>query len=162
MFSFKIESNYIENCTKNYPQLCGKKGLRKACCDIQGPKVIKEDVEEVKVIKDSVVDEENVEATTSGPPQLQQPQNGEKKLGSFTTFFSEVSGTVFELNEKFLLIKDFNYDGKGLAPIFLAGTSGTPGGDGEVGIHFGIYITHKLALAGALHVIIDLSVFPRI
>ena len=53
-----------------------------------------------------------------------------RKLGNFTTFFHEVSGTVFELNEKFLLIKDFNYDGKGLAPIFLAGTTG---GDGEVG-----------------------------
>ena len=60
---------------------------------------------------------------------------GQKKLGSFTTFFSKVSGTVFELNENFILIKDFNYDGKGLAPIFLAGTTGTPGGDGEVRIH---------------------------
>jgi hypothetical protein len=39
---------------------------------------------------------------------------------------------VFELNEEFLLIKDFNYDGLGLAPIFLAGTTGTPSGDGEV------------------------------
>ena len=39
---------------------------------------------------------------------------------------------MFEQNEKFLLIKDFNYDGLGLAPIFLAGTTGTPGGDGEV------------------------------
>ena len=60
---------------------------------------------------------------------------GQKKLGSFTAFFSEVSGTIFELNENFILIKDFNYDGKGLAPIFLAGTTGTPGGDGEVRIH---------------------------
>ena len=58
--------------------------------------------------------------------------DGLRELGSFTTFFSKVSGTVFELNEKFLLIKDFNYDGKGLAPIFLAGTTGIPGGDGEV------------------------------
>ena len=57
---------------------------------------------------------------------------GRKELGSFTTFFSKVSGTVFELNEEFLLIKDFNYDGLGLAPIFLAGTTGTPSGDGEV------------------------------
>ena len=39
---------------------------------------------------------------------------------------------MFELNEEFLLIKDFNYDGLGLAPIFLAGTTGTPSGDGEV------------------------------
>ena len=58
--------------------------------------------------------------------------DGLRELGNFTTFYSDVSGTVFELNEKFLLIKDFNYDGKGLAPIFLAGTTGTPGGDGEV------------------------------
>ena len=57
---------------------------------------------------------------------------GQKVLGSFTTFFSEVSGTVVQLDEKFLLIKEFNYDGKGLAPIFIAGTTGTPGGDGEV------------------------------
>ena len=94
------------------------------------------------------------------PPDVEEIV-GQKKLGSFTTFFSEVSGTVFELNEKFLLIKDFNYDGKGLAPIFLAGTTGTPGGDGEVRIHIGISITHKLALAGALQMIVDLSVYPR-
>ena len=60
---------------------------------------------------------------------------GQKKLGSFTTFIHGVNGTVFELNERFLLIKEFNYDGGGLATIFLAGTSGTPGGDGEVRIH---------------------------
>ena len=83
---------------------------------------------------------------------------GQKKLGSFTSFFSEVNGTVFELNEKFLLIKDFNYDGKGRAPIFLAGTTGTPGGDGEVRIHLGKSIIHMLALAGALYVTIDLIV----
>ena len=59
--------------------------------------------------------------------------DGLRELGSFTTFFSKVSGTVFEQNERHLLIKDFNYDGLGLAPIFLAGTTGTPSGDGEVG-----------------------------
>ena len=54
-------------------------------------------------------------------------------LGNFTTSFNEVSGTVFALGENLLLFQEFNYDGKGLAPIFLAGTTGTPGGDGEVG-----------------------------
>ena len=58
--------------------------------------------------------------------------DGLRELGSLEEFFHEVSGTVFELNEEFLLIKDFNYDGLGLAPIFLAGTTGTPSGDGEV------------------------------
>ena len=58
--------------------------------------------------------------------------DGLRELGSLTTFLHEVSGTVFELNEEFLLIKDFNYDGRGFAPIFLAGTTGTPSGDGEV------------------------------
>ena len=96
-----------------------------------------------------MVEQENVGAMTSGPPQLQQPQNGEKKLGSFTTFFSKVSGTIFELNERFLLIKDFNYDGKGLAPIFIAGTTGTPGGDGEVGMHWNI--TQKMKEANTTH-----------
>ena len=91
------------------------------------------------------------------PPAVEEVVS-QKKLGSFTTFFSEVSGTIFELNEKFLLIKDFNYDGKGLAPIFLAGTTGTPGGDGEVRIHLGISITPKLALAGAPYITIRLSV----
>ena len=57
---------------------------------------------------------------------------GLRELGSLTTFLHKVSGTVFELNEKELLIKDFNYDGGGLAPIFLAGTTGTPSEDGEV------------------------------
>ena len=95
------------------------------------------------------MEQENVGAMTSGPPQLQQPQNGEKKLGSFTTFFSKVSGTIFELNERFLLIKDFNYDGKGLAPIFIAGTTGTPGGDGEVGMHWNI--TQQMKEANTTH-----------
>ena len=36
------------------------------------------------------------------------------------------------MSEKGLVIKDFNYDGRGEAPIFLAGTTGTPSKDGEV------------------------------
>ena len=61
-----------------------------------------------------------------------------ENLGSFTEFHHKVAGTVFELfQSRFLLIKDFNYDGKGLAPIFIAGTTSTPGGDGEVGIRAG-------------------------
>ena len=38
---------------------------------------------------------------------------------------------MLEVDEKFLLIKDFNYNGKGLA-VFVAGTTGFPRGDGEV------------------------------
>ena len=82
--------------------------------------------------------------TTSGPsvdpPTTSVPSAGPDipsfvvtKLGNFITFYNEVSGTVSALTENILLIEEFNYDGKGLAPIFLAGTSGTPGGDGEVG-----------------------------
>ena len=98
-------------------QLCGKKGERKACCVIQGSKVIKEHVEEVKVSEEKI-DTQHVDA---------------KKLGSFTAFHHKIAGTVFQLFH-FLLIKDFNYDGKALAPIFIAGTTGTPSGDGEVEI----------------------------
>ena len=58
--------------------------------------------------------------------------DGLRELGSLTTIFHKVSGTVFEMSEKVLVIKDFNYDGRGEAPIFLAGTTGTPSGDGEV------------------------------
>ena len=109
----------------NY-QLCGEKWERKACCDIQGSKVIKEDVEEVKVIKDIVVQE-----------KIEAENVDSKKLGSFTAFTHKIAGTVFQLFHaqfQFLLIKDFNYDGKALAPVFIAGTTGTPSGDGEVEI----------------------------
>ena len=44
------------------------------------------------------------------------------------------------------------FGGKGFATIFLAGTSGTPGGDGEVRIHIGLSISPRLAPAGALYV----------
>ena len=82
--------------------------------------------------------------TTSGPsvdpPTTSVPSAGVDvpsfvvtKLGNFMTISNEVSGTVFALGENLLLFQEFNYDGKGLAPIFLAGTTGTPGGDGEVG-----------------------------
>ena len=99
-------------------QLCGKKEERKACCETQGSKVVKEEVEEVNVVKEEGIEAEHELA---------------KKLGSFTEFHHKVAGTVFELfQSQFLLIKDFNYDGKALAPIFLAGTTGTPSGDGEV------------------------------
>ena len=55
------------------------------------------------------------------------------ELGDFTTKKNEVSGTVFKLNERELKIEDFNYSDKGVAKaIFLAGTTGTPSGDGEV------------------------------
>jgi hypothetical protein len=59
------------------------------------------------------------------------------------TISNEVSGTVFALGENLLLFQEFNYDGKGLAPIFLAGTSGTPGGDGEVELPFPALETEK-------------------
>ena len=105
-------------------QPCGKKEERKACCETQGSKVIKEDVEELNVVK-----EEGIEAQ----------HELAKKLGSFTEFHHKVAGTVFELfQSRFLLIKDFNYDGKGIAPIFLAGTTGIPSGDGEVDKHWNI------------------------
>ena len=58
------------------------------------------------------------------------------ELGDFITTKNgtEVSGTVFKLNERELKIEDFNYSDKGVAKaIFLAGTTGTPSGDGEVG-----------------------------
>ena len=55
------------------------------------------------------------------------------ELGAFTTKKNEVSGTVFKLNERELKIEDFNYSDNGTAKaIFLAGTTGAPGGDGEV------------------------------
>ena len=72
--------------------------------------------------------------TTSGPSVgVDVPSFVVTKLGNFMTISNEVSGAVFALGENLLLFQEFNYDGKGLAPIFLAGTTGTPGGDGEVG-----------------------------
>jgi len=99
----------------NSRMCCGEK---KTCCDI----------------KDIIEPEPTTPGTSVEFPVENETVDvdGLRELGSLTTFLHKVSGTVFELNEEFLLIKDFNYDGNGFAPIFLAGTTGTPSGDGEV------------------------------
>merc|ERR1712037_1086607 len=100
------------------PRSCCKKG--ETCCDI-------------KDIITTSVDP----PTTSGPSVgVDVPSFVVTKLGNFMTISNEVSGAVFALGENLLLFQEFNYDGKGLAPIFLAGTTGTPGGEGEVELPF--------------------------
>jgi len=112
LFPVGLEANINE---MNSRMCCGEK---KTCCDI----------------KDIIEPEPTTPGTSVEFPVENETVDvdGLRELGSLTTFLHEVSGTVFELNEEFLLIKDFNYDGRGFAPIFLAGTTGTPSGDGEV------------------------------
>merc|ERR1711971_1351591 len=109
------------------PRSCCKKG--ETCCDIKD--IIKTSVDPPTTSGPSVDP-----PTTSVPSAGPNPSFVATKLGNFITFYNEVSGTVSALTENILLIEEFNYDGKGLAPIFLAGTSGTPGRDGEVDLAF--------------------------
>jgi hypothetical protein len=94
---------------------CGEK---RTCCDIKN--IIEPEPTTPGTSVEFPVENETVDV------------DGLRELGSLTTIFHEVSGTVFEMSEKVLVIKDFNYDGRGEAPIFLAGTTGTPSEDGEV------------------------------
>jgi hypothetical protein len=107
----------------------------------RGPSVSPPTTTEPSVGNSTTIGPSVGQPTTRGPSvgnsTTRGPSVGLRELGNFTTHFSEVSGTVFELNENWLKIEDFNYDGKGIArAIFLAGTTGTPGGDGEVVLPF--------------------------
>merc|ERR1712037_437444 len=87
----------------NSRMCCGEK---KTCCDIIEPEPTTPGTSVEFPVENETVD-----------------VDGLRELGSLEEFFHEVSGTVFELNEEFLLIKDFNYNHvEGPAPIFLAGT----------------------------------------
>jgi len=108
LFPVGLEANINE---MNSRMCCGEK---KTCCDI------KDIIEPEPTTPGTSVEFETVDV------------DGLRELGSLTTIFHKVSGTVFEMSEKVLVIKDFNYDGRGEAPIFLAGTTGTPSKDGEV------------------------------
>ena len=55
-----------------------------------------------------------------------------KKIGEFVNIFHDIGGTVFALDDKTIVVKDFNYDGEGPDAFFLAGTSGRPNKRGEV------------------------------
>jgi len=53
--------------------------------------------------------------------------SGEKvKLGDIQTLHHAVSGEVFALNEKTLMVQNFNYDGAGPDAFFWVGVEGTP------------------------------------
>ena len=49
------------------------------------------------------------------------------KLGELSTLQHGVSGEVFVLDEKTLVVKNFNYDGTAPDAYFMVGTEGTPG-----------------------------------
>eukprot|EP00091_Calanus_sinicus_P000313 TRINITY_DN10248_c0_g1_i1.p1 TRINITY_DN10248_c0_g1~~TRINITY_DN10248_c0_g1_i1.p1 ORF type:complete len:250 (-),score=55.75 TRINITY_DN10248_c0_g1_i1:196-945(-) len=53
------------------------------------------------------------------------------KIGELSTLHHEVRGEVFILDEKTLVVKNFNYDGVAPDAFFLVGTEGTPGNDDE-------------------------------
>ena len=57
--------------------------------------------------------------------------NGLKKLGSFKNFFHDISGDVYQVDSKTVLIKGFTYDGEGPDTFFLAGSSGRPSSSGQ-------------------------------
>ena len=61
-----------------------------------------------------------------------QTVHAPKKIGTFTNTVHEVSGTVYALDKKRILIKGFTYDGKAPDAFFLGGTHGRPSKSGEV------------------------------
>ena len=53
--------------------------------------------------------------------------SGEKvKLGDIKTLHHAVSGEVFALDDKTLMVQNFNYDGAGPDAFFWVGVEGTP------------------------------------
>ena len=48
------------------------------------------------------------------------------KIGDISTLHHAVSGEVFAVDEKTLIVKNFNYDGGGPDAFFWVGTEGTP------------------------------------
>ena len=55
-----------------------------------------------------------------------------KKIGTFTNTVHNVSGTVYALDKRRILIEGFKYDGKAPDAFFLGGTHGQPSESGEV------------------------------
>jgi len=56
------------------------------------------------------------------------------KIGELKTLQHGVSGEVWALDESKLTVKNFNYDGRGLAAFFWVGTEGTPGDESKTAI----------------------------
>jgi len=52
--------------------------------------------------------------------------NGKVKLGDLSTLAHSVSGELFALDDKTLMVKNFNYDGAGPDAFFWVGKEGTP------------------------------------
>ena len=48
------------------------------------------------------------------------------KIGDISTLHHAVSGELFALDEKTLMVQNFNYDGTGPDAFFWVGTEGTP------------------------------------
>ena len=64
---------------------------------------------------------------------LSATANGEGvKAGEFTNYAHGISGSVYAIDEKTLLIKGFTYDGAGPDAFFWAGTQGSPSRVGTI------------------------------
>ena len=56
--------------------------------------------------------------------------NGETLVGQFTTKQHGVTGSIYEVDDNTIKIKNFNYDGTGPDAFFYVGTSGQPSSSG--------------------------------
>merc|ERR1711892_842786 len=65
------------------------------------------------------------------PAKEHKTVSEEVKFGDLSTLQHGVSGDVFALDEKTLVVKKFNYDGVAPDAFFLVGTEGTPGSFAE-------------------------------
>jgi len=57
---------------------------------------------------------------------IAEPINEQKKIGSLSTLKHAVNGDLYALDEKTLMVKNFNYDGAGPDAFFWVGTEGSP------------------------------------
>jgi len=93
------------------------------------------------------------------------------KIGELETFQHGVSGEVFVLDEKTLVVKNFNYDGAGPDAFFLVGTEGTPEKTNESttailahpfqGIHYQYRDQEATILEAALNIQVVLTLPPN-
>ena len=55
-----------------------------------------------------------------------------KYVGKLNSYHHQVNGQIYAVNEKTLLLKNFQYDGQGRDAFFYAGGTGRPGPSGFI------------------------------
>ena len=113
-------------------RVCNKRDRKVCCATTQTGKTNKH--QEIAILTRSIsflsLDNKSCSVTIV----LYQGTAPVKKIGNLVNFFHDISGEVFATDSRTVLIKGFTYDGEGPDTFFLAGTSGTPSGRGDVSV----------------------------